>query len=155
MLGMLPWQYPTFQADLLDLLLHIRLATKLSTRINELEPPWRISKTILRLGGMALSEWTPYVRAVRDTPVEDYFTSGVNTTHRVVYRPAISISLGLIVLSVYDFKRLFWHCGQLWKWVVLDLLGKWLHWDCNTIGDTANISTCVPSTCAKMQLTFY
>jgi len=63
-----------------------------------------ISKKIFRLGGMALSEWTRSVRAVRDTPVADYSAPGVNPTGRVVYRPPIAVSLCLRVLSVSYFK---------------------------------------------------
>ena len=44
-----------------------------------------ISKKHFRPGGMALSEWTRSVRAVRDTPVADYSTPGVNATRRVAY----------------------------------------------------------------------
>jgi len=54
----------------------------------------------LRLGGLAASEWTCSVRAVRDTPVADYSMPGVNTTHRVAYRPPIAISPFLLALSV-------------------------------------------------------
>jgi hypothetical protein len=72
-----------------------------------------ISKKIFRSGGMAPSEWTRSVRAVRDTPVADYSAPGVNTTRRVVYRPPIAVSLSLRVLSVSYFKRSLWRCGQL------------------------------------------
>jgi hypothetical protein len=72
-----------------------------------------ISKKIFCSGGMALSEWTRSVRAVRDTPVADYSAPGVNTTRRVVYRPPIAVSLSLRVLSVSYFKRSLWRCGQL------------------------------------------
>jgi len=51
-----------------------------------------ISKKHFRPGGMAPSEWTLSVRAIRDTPVADYSTPGVNTTHRVAYRPPIAVS---------------------------------------------------------------
>jgi len=63
-----------------------------------------ISKKIFRSGGMALSEWTRSVRAVRDTLVADYSVPGVNTTRRVVYRPPIAVSLSLRVPSVSYFK---------------------------------------------------
>jgi hypothetical protein len=51
-----------------------------------------ISKKHLHLGGMAPSEWTRSVRAVRDTPVADYSAPGVITTRRVAYRPLIAVS---------------------------------------------------------------
>jgi hypothetical protein len=72
-----------------------------------------ISKKIFRSGGMAPSEWTRSVRAVRDTPVADYSAPGINTTRRVVYRPPIAVLLSLRVLSVSYFKRSLWRCGQL------------------------------------------
>jgi hypothetical protein len=59
-----------------------------------------ISKQHLRPGGMALSEWTRSVRAVRDTTVADYSTSGINTTRRIAYHPPIAVSsrsVGLLV----------------------------------------------------------
>jgi len=59
-----------------------------------------ISKKHLRQGGMAPSEWTRSVRAVRDTPVADYSAPGVNTTRCVAYRPPIAVSsrsVGLLV----------------------------------------------------------
>jgi len=72
-----------------------------------------ISKTHFRPGGMAPSEWTLSVRAVRDTPVADYSAPGVNTTRRVAYRPPIAVSQFLLALSVSYFKQTLWHCGQL------------------------------------------
>jgi hypothetical protein len=51
-----------------------------------------ISKKHFRPGGMAASEWTRSVRAVRDTLVADYFTPSVRTTRRVAYWPPIAIS---------------------------------------------------------------
>jgi hypothetical protein len=72
-----------------------------------------ISKKYFRPGGMAPSEWTRSVRAVRDTPVADYFAPSLNTTHRVAYRPLIAVSPFLLALSVSYFKRTHWRCGQL------------------------------------------
>jgi len=57
-----------------------------------------ISKKIFRSDGMAPSEWTGSVRAVRDTPVADYSAPDIHTTRRVVYRPPIAVSLSLRVL---------------------------------------------------------
>jgi len=51
----------------------------------------RISKKHFRPGGMAPSEWTRCVRAVRDTPVADYSAPGVNTMRRVAHRPSIAV----------------------------------------------------------------
>jgi len=113
-----------------------------------------ISKKIFRSGGMAPSEWTHSVRAVRDTPVAEYYAPGINTTRRVVYRPPITVSLSLPVLSVSYFKRSLWRCGQLWQYVRMGSLGTLLHRDCNAMGDAANISPRVPSTCAQNAILF-
>jgi len=59
-----------------------------------------ISKKHFRPGGMAPSEWTRSVRAVRDTPVVDYSTPGVNATRRVAYCPLNAVSPFLLALSV-------------------------------------------------------
>jgi hypothetical protein len=59
-----------------------------------------INKKHLCQGGMAPSEWTRFVSAVKDTPLADYSTPGVNTTRCVAYRPPIaasSRSVGLLV----------------------------------------------------------
>jgi len=50
------------------------------------------SKKHFRPGGMAPSEWTRSVRAVRDTLVADYSAPGVNTTRHVAHRPSITVS---------------------------------------------------------------
>jgi hypothetical protein len=67
-----------------------------------------ISKKYFRPGGMAPSEWTRSVRAVRDTPVADYCARGLNSTRRVAYRPPIAGSPFLLALSVSNFKRTLW-----------------------------------------------
>ena len=41
--------------------------------------------------GMAPSEWTCSVRAVRDNPVADDSVPGINSTHRIPYRPMIVV----------------------------------------------------------------
>jgi len=73
-----------------------------ATRLTEAEHSHRllrrISKKIFRSGGMAPSEWTRSVRAVRDTPVADYSVPGVNTMRRVVYCPLIAVLLFLRIL---------------------------------------------------------
>jgi len=71
------------------------------------------SKKHFRPGGMAPSEWTCSVRAIRHTPVADYSAPGVNTTRRVAYRPPIAVSPFLFAHSVPYFKQTLWHCGQL------------------------------------------
>jgi hypothetical protein len=50
-----------------------------------------ISKKHFRPGGMAVSEWTPSVRVVRENPVVVYSAPGVDTTRRVPYRPPIAV----------------------------------------------------------------
>jgi len=51
-----------------------------------------ISKKHYRPGGMAASERKCSVRAVRGTTVADSSAPGVNTAHRVAYRPPIAVS---------------------------------------------------------------
>ena len=51
-------------------------------------------------GRIAPSEWTRSVRAVRDTPVADHSTLGVNATRRVTYYPLNAVSPFLLALSV-------------------------------------------------------
>jgi len=57
-----------------------------------IERLWSISKKHVHPGGMAPSEWTGSVRAVRVTPVADYSAPAVNTTRRVAHRPPIAVS---------------------------------------------------------------
>jgi len=59
-----------------------------------------ISKKHFRPGGMAPSEWTRSVRAVRGTPVADYSTPGVNATRRVAYCPPNAVSPFLLAQLV-------------------------------------------------------
>jgi len=72
-----------------------------------------ISKKHFRPGGMAASEWTRSVRAVRDAPVEDYSAAGVKTTRRVAYRPLFPVSQLNLAVSVSYSKQTLWRCGQL------------------------------------------
>jgi len=113
-----------------------------------------IRKKIFRSSKMTPSEWTPSVRAVRDTPVADYSTPGVNTTRRIVYRPPIAVWLSLRILSVTCYKRSLWRCGERWQYVGMGSLGTRLQYDCNAMGDAANISPRVPSTCAQNAILF-
>jgi len=108
-----------------------------------------ISKKYFCLGGMAPSEWTRSVRAVRDTPAADHSAPGVNWTRRVPYRPLIAVSLFRLILSVFYFKRSLWRCGQLWPYIGMGSLGTRVHRDCNAMGDAAKISPRVPSTCVQ------
>jgi hypothetical protein len=107
-----------------------------------------ISKNYFSLAGIAPSEWTRALRAVRDTPVADYSAPGVNSMRRISYLPLIAVSPFCLVLSVFYFKWSLWHCGQLWPYVRISVLGTCMHWDCNAMGDTAKISPRVPSTFA-------
>jgi len=77
------------------------------------DPSYSISKKYFSPGGMAPSEWTRSVRAVRDTPVAGYSAPGLDTTRRVAYCPPIAVSPFLLALSVSYFKRTLWRCGQL------------------------------------------
>jgi hypothetical protein len=74
---------------------------------------WRlhISKKYIRPGGMAPSEWTHSVRAVRETPVADYSVPGIKAMRRAPYRPLIAVSPFLLILWVSHVKRSLWRCG--------------------------------------------
>jgi hypothetical protein len=89
------------------------LRTQNLSTLSSLISPVPISKKPFRPGGMATSEWTRSVRAVRDTPVAEYSAPSVNTTGRVAYRPPIAVSPFLLALSVCYIKQTLWHCGQL------------------------------------------
>ena len=67
-----------------------------------------ISKSYVRPGGIAPSQWTRSVRAVRGIPVAAYSTPGVNIRRHVAYRPPIAVSPFLLALSVSYFKRTLW-----------------------------------------------
>jgi len=69
----------------------------------------RISKKYFRPGGMAPSELTRSIRAVRDTLVAKYSAPGLDTMHRIAYRPPIAVSPFLLTLSVSNFKCTLWH----------------------------------------------
>jgi len=98
---------------------------------------------------MAPSEWTCFVGAIRDTAVADHSTPSFNTMRRVVYSPPIAIPLFLRVRSVFYFKWSLWCWGQLWPYVGRGSLGMHLHRDCKVMGDAAELSHRVPSTCAQ------
>jgi hypothetical protein len=68
-----------------------------------------ISKKHFCPGGMAASEWTRSVRAVRKTAAVDFSTPGINTAHRVAYRPRITvlpIVLALLVGLLFETNTL-------------------------------------------------
>jgi len=117
--------------------------------ITSIKPKARISKKYFHPGGMAPSEWTRSVRAVRDTAVADYTAPGLDTMRRVSYRPPIAVSPFLLALSVSYTKHTLWRCAQLWPYVGMGSLGTRLHRDCNEMGDAAKISLRVPFTCAQ------
>jgi len=71
------------------------------------------AKKHFRLGGMAVSEWTHSIRAVRDTPVAACSGPGFNIMRRIDYRPPSVVLLFLLPLSVSYFKRTLWRCGQM------------------------------------------
>ena len=98
---------------------------------------------------MAPSEWTPSIRAIRDTPVEDESVASVNTTRRVAYPPPIEVALCLLNLSVSYCNLRLWGCGQLWPYIQMCSLGMHLHRDCKAIGDAAKGSRPVAFTCVE------
>jgi hypothetical protein len=79
---------------------------------------------------MAPSEWTHYVRAVRDTLVADYAAPRINSKRRVPYRPLIAVSPLLVVLAVSYFRRSLGRCSQLSPYVGMGSLVPRLHQDC-------------------------
>jgi hypothetical protein len=88
-------------------------------KLNEMtHPGWEdaadyISKKHFRPGGMAASEWTRSVRAIRDTPVAEYCASGFTKTRRIAYRYPITVSQFLLALPFSSIKQTLWHCAQL------------------------------------------
>jgi len=103
-------------------------------------------------GGMAASEWTRSVRAVRDTPAADCSVPGINDMRRVAYHPQIADLEFLLALSGSQFKQTLWLCCQLWPYVGMDSLGSRSHRDCYAMGDSAIISPRVPSTFSSMSV---
>jgi len=111
-----------------------------------------ISKKHFCPGGMAASEWTRSVRAVRDTPAADCSVPGINDTRRVAYHPQIADLEFLLALSGSEFKQTLWLCCQLWPYIGMDSLGSRSHRDCYAMGDSAIISPRVPSTFSSMSV---
>jgi hypothetical protein len=77
-----------------------RVIKQLEREIDGITSKDHISKNHFRPGGMAPSEWTRSVRAVRDTPVADYSAPGVNTMRRFANRPLIAVSPFLLGLKI-------------------------------------------------------
>jgi len=74
-------------------------------------------------GGIAPSEWTRSMRAVRDTPVADYSTPGANTPRHVAYGPLIAVSSIVLALSVLYYTSTLRRCSQLCPYVGMGPLG--------------------------------
>jgi len=108
-----------------------------------------ISKTNVRSGRMALSEWTRYVIPVWDRPGAANSMPGINTLHRVDYHPPIAVSLLRIALLVFYLKRTLRHCGQLWTYHRMDLWCWRLGHVCNAMGDVGKLSSRVTATCSQ------
>jgi len=98
---------------------------------------------------MAPSEWTRCIRAVRDTPVADHSAPSLNTPCRVAYHSPIAVSPVVPALSVFYFKRTLWRWVQLWPYVGMGSLVILMDVDCNAMGDVANISPRIPSSCVQ------
>jgi len=83
---------------------------------------WCISKKHFRPGGMAPSECTRSVRAVRDTPVADYSAPGVKNTRGVTYHLPIADLPFLLALSVPSSNQ---NSGVVAN---CDHTSDWVHW---------------------------
>jgi hypothetical protein len=109
---------------------------------------WCISKKHFRLGGLAASEWTRSVRAVRDTPLADYSAPGVNTTRRVAYRPPIAVSPFRRCFSFCQSPILNKHSGVVancdhtseWVHCVHACIGIAMHKDSRKCADPRNLA---------------
>jgi len=97
---------------------------------------------------MVPSERTHSVRAIWENEVADYSTPGINSMRCIPYRPLITVSLFLLVLSVSKCKWSHWRWGKLWPYVGMDSLSKRVYRNCNAMGDATKISHVVPSTWA-------
>jgi hypothetical protein len=88
-----------------------------------------ISRKLFCPGGMTPSEWKRSVRPIRDIPVAAYCTPGANTTHRVPYRPPITVS----PVSSRSVSLLFYTITLALK-ANCDHTSEWVHWACAYIG---------------------
>jgi len=98
---------------------------------------------------MTLSEWTPSVRAVSNTPVTDCSAHGIDTVRRIAYRPPLTVSAILLAPSVYNFDQTSWRYCQLRLYIGMGSLGTRLHQNSNAMGDAVKISPRIHSTCAQ------
>jgi hypothetical protein len=103
---------------------------------------------------MASSEWMSSVTDFRDTTVAEDSAPSINTMPSFWYRPPITVSLFLHVLSVTYCKRSHWRCSQLRKSVGMVSMGTSIHWDWNAMGDAEQISPRIPSTCVQNAIHF-
>jgi len=110
---------------------------------------YHISKGKFSLCVMAPSEWTPSVNVVQEIPVAAYSMPGFNTVGRVACRHPIAVSLFLPALSVFNFERTLWDCGQLWPYIRMGSFGMCLRRGCNVMADGVTTSPSIPSTCAQ------
>jgi len=107
-----------------------------------------ISNRTFSLGGLAPSELTHSVRAVRVTTVANCSAPGINTRYRVPYHPPIKVSLVRPAWPVSYFKWILWRCGVRWTYLGMGSLGRHLHSDCNAMCDAVKITPRIPATCA-------
>jgi len=100
------WVYKSYLLAYTSILFSTRIEHSASI-LNSLNITWFNQQKHFRPGGIAPSEWTPSVGAVRDTPVADNSAPGVNITRRVAYHPPIAVSPFLLALSVYTKWTLY------------------------------------------------
>ena len=73
--------------------------------LRELYRAYIISTKHFRLEGMAASELTRSISAVRDTPGVDYIMPGVNTPRCIAYCPPIAVSPFHLSLSLIYLQQ--------------------------------------------------
>jgi len=108
-----------------------------------------ISKNNFGPVGMAPSERTRSVGAIRDIPVAAYSAPGSNMTCRIADRPPIAVSQFLLALSVYYYTLTLWCRGQLWPHGEMGSFGMRLHRDCNAMGNGVKTLPRINSTSAR------
>jgi len=91
--------------------------------LHQLSLRYIISQKQFRTGGVAVSEGTRSVRAVRDSPVAYYSAPGANMMRRVAYHPPITVSPFLFAVWVFYWKRILRYGRQLWPYVWMGSLG--------------------------------
>jgi len=100
-------------------------------------------------GRVALSEWTAYFRAIRDTKVAPDPMLGFHTTHHIPYHSMIRAAPFSLTLSVSYVNRAVSHFCQLWPYGRMGSFVMRLHQDCNDMGDAPNTSHSVTSFCTQ------